>query len=172
MGIYTTSYTSPCGQIELSADELALLELSLPGQPHRFALQGHAGETEVLIRTKQWLDRYFGGEQPSPEALPLNPHGSAFAQRVWKLLLEIPYGATCSYGALARHLAEERGIPKLSAQAVGHAVGQNPIAIVIPCHRVIGSNGSLIGYAGGLERKRFLLEYEKAVLAERGMEKG
>ncbi len=90
----------------------------------------------------------------------LHPIGSDFRQSVWEILLQIPYGKTISYGEIARQLAEKQGIAKMSAQAVGGAVGHNPISIIIPCHRVIGANGSLIGYGGGIERKRRLLEFE------------
>lgn len=106
--------------------------------------------------TKRWLDIYFSGHEPDFTP-PLHPVGSPFRQAVWQLLLEIPYGQTTTYGALAKRLNAGR----MSAQAVGGAVGHNPISIIVPCHRVVGANGSLTGYAGGLERKIKLLEIEK-----------
>lgn len=106
--------------------------------------------------TKRWLDVYFTGREPDFTP-PLHPAGSSFRQAVWQLLLEIPYGQTTTYGALAKRLNAGR----MSAQAVGGAVGHNPISIIVPCHRVVGTNGSLTGYAGGLDRKIRLLEMEK-----------
>lgn len=114
----------------------------------------------IFAQTKCWLDRYFAGERPAPGELPLAPEGGEFRQIVWRLLCEIPYGETTTYGALAVQAAAELGRPSMSAQAVGGAVGHNPISIVIPCHRVLGVNGSLTGYAGGLEAKRYLLRLE------------
>ncbi len=114
----------------------------------------------VLRTAAAWLDDYFAGQRPDPYALPLFIKGTAFQQLVWKRLLQIPYGKTVSYGQLAVELAVQMGKQKMSAQAIGGAVGRNPISIVIPCHRVIGTNGSLIGYASGLERKCWLLQHE------------
>ena len=107
-----------------------------------------------LREAKTWLDRYFAGERPNPAELKLSPKGTAFQQRVWQELLRIPYGRTVSYGSLAAHLGS-------SARAVGSAVGRNPISVIIPCHRVLGADGSLGGYAGGLENKMKLLRLEK-----------
>lgn len=114
----------------------------------------------VLQTTVAWLDAYFAGQKPDPYALPLFIKGTAFQQLVWKRLLQIPYGETVSYGQLAAELAVRTGKQRMSAQAIGGAVGRNPISIVIPCHRVIGANGRLVGYASGLERKRWLLQHE------------
>ena len=105
-------------------------------------------------------DRYFAGEKPSPLELPLAPAGTPFQRAVWEQLEQIPYGATTTYGAIAQTLARAMGRPSLSPQAVGSAVGRNPISIVIPCHRVVGADSSLTGYAGGLERKKWLLQHE------------
>ena len=113
-------------------------------------------ETPILMDTKRWLDVYFTGREPDFTP-PLHPTGSPFRQTVWQLLLEIPYGQTTTYGELAKRL--ECG--RMSAQAVGGAVGHNPISIIVPCHRVVGTNGSLTGYAGGLDRKIRLLEIEQ-----------
>ena len=107
-----------------------------------------------------WLDRYFAGEPLDPTELPLSPEGSPFRQLIWQLLLQIPYGQTVSYGTLAKKAADILGKPKMSAQAVGQAVGANPIAVIIPCHRVVGADGALTGYAGGIHYKKALLELE------------
>ena len=115
----------------------------------------------VLGDACRWLDVYFSGQEPD-FLPPLHPHGSEFQLAVWELLLQIPYGQTTTYGALARQLAARRGLSRMSAQAVGGAVGHNPISLLIPCHRVVGTNGSLTGYAGGLDKKIRLLELEHA----------
>ena len=117
-------------------------------------------ETPVLKRTREWLDLYFAGKDP--EFLPpLAPDGSEFRKEVWKLLLTIPYGKTMTYGEIGRKIAEMTGKKHMSAQTVGGAVGHNPISILIPCHRVVGTNGSLTGYAGGIEKKIGLLKLEQ-----------
>ena len=157
---------SPLGEMTLAAQDGALTGLWLPGQ--RGCPTGAAhGDAPVLDAAQDWLLRYFAGGAPDPRALPLAPQGSAFAQSVWRLLLEIPYGRTTTYGALAARLARERGLAHMSAQAVGGAVGRNPLAVIIPCHRVLGADGALTGYAGGLDAKRFLLALEGASFAER-----
>ena len=119
-----------------------------------------AQETPILRETKRWLDVYFRGQEPDFTP-PLHPIGSPFRQEVWALLLQIPYGQTTTYGALAKQLAAMHGLPRMSAQAVGGAVGHNEISIIIPCHRVVGTNGSLTGYAGGIDKKAKLLTLEK-----------
>ena len=111
--------------------------------------------------TRRWLDGYFAGEQPDFQ-LPLALQGTAFQQQVWELLLQIPYGQTTTYGEIARQLEKLQNRPHMSAQAVGGAVGHNGISIIIPCHRVVGTKGSLTGYAGGLDKKMALLELEHA----------
>ena len=155
-------YDSPVGKITLVEEDGALIGVWIEGQT-RFcaglAQLPPPGETPVLRQVKDWLDRYFAGEAPAPRQIPMAPRGTEFQQRVWKRLLEIPYGETVSYGALARALAGETG--RMSAQAVGGAVGRNPISILIPCHRVVGANGSLTGYAGGIAVKKWLLEHEE-----------
>ena len=118
-------------------------------------------ETPILLEAKRWLDLYFAGNKPDFMP-PLHPIGSAFRQAVWNILLQIPYGQTMTYGEIARQLAKKRGVSRMSAQAVGGAVGHNKISILIPCHRVVGTNGSLTGYAGGLDKKIKLLELEQA----------
>ena len=148
-------YPSPVGTLYLTADEGGLTGIWM-----------HPVKTEdfpILSQAKAWLDGYFSGD-PAEVTFPLNPQGTPFQKQVWEILLTIPYGQTTSYGALARQLAEQRGLAHMSAQAVGGAVGHNAISIIIPCHRVVGSNGSLTGYAGGIERKIELLTLEKACM--------
>lgn len=120
-------------------------------------------DAPALAQARAWLDRYFAGERPDPFELPLAPQGSDFRQRVWKILLESPYGETMTYGDIAHRLVAQSG-GRMSAQAVGGAVGHNEISILIPCHRVVGATGSLTGYAGGIDKKVKLLELERADL--------
>ena len=159
-------YNSPLGGILLAADEIGLTGLWFDGQKY-FARDLPAEHVEqntpVLSEAKRWLDIYFTGREPDFTP-PLHPIGSVFRQAVWEILLQIPYGQTTTYGALAGELARQRGLTHFSAQAVGGAVGHNRVSIIIPCHRVVGSGGSLTGYAGGLENKIKLLELESADL--------
>ena len=160
--IYTCKYKSPLGEILLAADEIGLTGLWFEGQKY-FANtlpdERISQETEILSEAKKWLDIYFSGEKPT-FTLPLHPAGSTFRQAVWQILSEIPYGQTITYGEIASKIAERENISHMSAQAVGGAVGHNEISIIIPCHRVIGSNGKLTGYAGGIERKKYMLDLE------------
>ena len=151
---------SPVGMLTLSSDGTALTGLWLDGQKYFGAGLSDAvkeNDLPVFEQASAWLDAYFA-KQPLPDLPPLAPRGSDFRQAVWRLLLEIPYGQVTTYGALAQIL-RDRGI-SAAAQAVGGAVGHNPISILIPCHRVVGADGSLTGYAGGVEKKRFLLALE------------
>lgn len=160
--IYTSDYASPLGTITLASNGEGLTGLWFSGQKYYgTGLSPDAVRDEKPFRAaKRWLDAYFSGAQP--DALPpLQPQGTPFQQAVWKLLLEIPYGETTTYGALARKLSLQRGLEPMSAQAVGQAVGRNPIAILIPCHRVLGANGALTGYAAGVARKQWLLALEQ-----------
>ena len=157
-------YDSPLGGILLAADESGLTGLWFDGQKY-FARDLPAERMEqntpVLSEARRWLDIYFTGKEPDFMP-PLHPIGSAFHRSVWDILLQIPYGQTTTYGEIARQLAEKQGLPRMSAQAVGGAVGHNEISIIIPCHRVVGTNGSLTGYAGGIDKKVKLLEWEHA----------
>ena len=160
--MYTLHYDSPLGGILLAADEAGLTGLWFEGEKYFANILGpeqQERETPALQMAKRWLDVYFGGQEPDFTP-PLHPAGSAFQQEVWALLRRIPYGQTTTYGALAKQLAAERGLSRMSAQAVGGAVGHNVISIIIPCHRVVGTNGSLTGYAGGIDKKAALLRLE------------
>ena len=160
--IYTCTYPSPLGNILLAADEVGLTGLWFERQKYfanTLPKETISQETPVLIQAKKWLDVYFSGKKPAFTP-PLHPAGSAFRQSVWQILLQIPYGQTTTYGEIARQLADVKRTPGMSAQAVGGAVGHNAISIIIPCHRVVGSNGSLTGYAGGIDKKVALLKLE------------
>lgn len=164
--MFTTTLSSPLGPLTLASDGRAITGLWLEGQKY-FAstLAPHASAAPALPvfhDAAAWLSAYFA-KSPLPAMPPLSPTGSPFRQAVWALLGEIPYGATTTYGTLAQAL-RTRGIAA-APQAVGGAVGHNPISILIPCHRVVGADGSLTGYAGGVEKKRFLLELEGADLS-------
>ena len=159
---YVQHYDSPLGGILLAADESGITGLWFDGQKY-FARDLPAERVEqntpALAEAKRWLDIYFTGGEPDFTP-PLHPIGSGFRQAVWNILLQIPYGQTTTYGEIARQLAAKRGLARMSAQAIGGAVGHNEISIIIPCHRVVGTNGSLTGYAGGIDRKVKLLELE------------
>lgn len=161
---HTMYYDSPVGRLLLAEKDGALAGLWIEGQKYFLGSikeeMKECANSEVLNHTKDWLDRYFQGKRPAIEELSLRPEGSEFRRSVWKLLCEIPYGEVTTYGEIARRVAEIRGLAGMSAQAVGGAVGHNPISIIIPCHRVVGTNGSLTGYAGGLDKKIQLLTLE------------
>ena len=166
---YRTTCPSPVGVLTLASDGEHLSGLWLEGQKYFGASIPEAmterADLPVFHATRRWLDRYFAGERPDASALPLRPLGSAFRQQVWRILRAIPYGQVVTYGAVARQTAAALGRTAMSSQAVGGAVGHNPISILIPCHRVVGANGSLTGYAGGVAVKRRLLELEGAELS-------
>ena len=161
---YTSIYSSELGDILLAADEIGLTGLWFFGQSYfadTLPAEQIEQETVILAQAKEWLDVYFSGKKPDFTP-PLHPIGSPFRQAVWKLLLQIPYGQTTTYGEIARQMEKLQNRPHMSAQAVGGAVGHNGISIIIPCHRVVGTKGSLTGYAGGLDKKMALLELEHA----------
>ena len=164
--IYTASIPSPLGLLLLAGAEDALTGLWLPGQRY-FGASLPAATAEApyhppLLAAAEWLEAYFAGERPEPGVLTLAPEGSEFQKLIWSLLTEITYGETLTYGHLAAE-AERRLGHRTSARAVGAAVGRNPISIIIPCHRVIGADGSLTGYAGGRDKKEGLLRHEGAI---------
>lgn len=161
--IYKTHYKSPVGDILLASKNDKLIGLWIEGQKYYLGNLKEEiieNENEILIKTKKWLDRYFNGEKPEISELELDPIGSDFRKSVWKILVEIPYGKVITYNDIAKEIAKQKGIETMSAQAVGGAVGHNPISIIIPCHRVVGTNGSLTGYAGGIDKKIKLLKHE------------
>ena len=160
--MFIRHYDSPLGRILLAADERGLTGLWFEGQKYfarTLPTECEERETPALADAAHWLDVYFSGHEPDFTP-PLHPAGTPFQRTVWALLGQIPYGETTTYGALAQTLAARVGLASMSAQAVGGAVGHNEISIIIPCHRVVGTNGSLTGYAGGIDRKRKLLELE------------
>ena len=151
--MYTCTYKSPLGNILIAADDIGLTGLWFEEQKyfaHGIDLSdSEEKENNILKETTKWLDLYFKGENP-PFTPKLHPMGSEFRKQVWGILLTIPYGQTVTYGEIAAKLAASMGLSHMSAQAVGGAVGHNRISIIIPCHRVVGTNGSLTGYAGGI----------------------
>lgn len=161
---YHTIYPSPLGDLTLLADDQALYGLWFSDQQHygaNYDLGRSKGQvTPLLIRVTTWLDAYFAGHQPDPATLPLKPEVTAFRQQVLSVIRQVPYGQTITY----QEIATRMGRPTAS-RAVGGAVGHNPISIIIPCHRVMGSDGSLTGYAGGIDRKIALLTLEGCDLA-------
>ncbi len=161
---YINHYSSPLGEILLAADDTGLTGLWFRGQ--KYFARGLEKEHKecpqpVLDQAKGWLDHYFSGREPDFRPL-LHLRGTPFQRQVWTILLTIPYGQTTTYGTIAARIAGLRGLSPMSSQAVGSAVGHNPISIIVPCHRVLGADGSLTGYAGGIEKKLWLLEHERS----------
>ncbi len=160
---YVNNYKSPIGNIVLAADDIGLTGLWFEGQKY-FGLyldKEHVEkDLQIFDEAKRWLDIYFSGKEPDFK-IPLHFTGTDFQNEVWELLYSIPYGKTMTYGEIAKKIAKKRGLARMSAQAVGGAVGRNEISIIVPCHRVIGANGNLTGYAGGLDKKIALLGLEK-----------
>lgn len=167
---YVKYYQSPLGEIMMASDGSALTGLWFAGQKY-FAdtLSQESEERDLLVfeLARKWLDIYFDGRIPDFTP-PLSMITTDFRKAVWEILLTIPYGRTMTYGEIARVIAEQRGIGRMSAQAVGAAVGHNSISLIIPCHRVIGSDGSLTSYAGGIGRKQWLLDLEKKGIENTG----
>lgn len=164
MAYYKTTYKSPIGIITIACDGDNIVGVWNEGQKYYGASVPkemlEKDNIAVLEQAKKWLDRYFAGENPTISELPLAPIGGEFRQIVWTILCEIPYGELITYGDIAKMVAVKMNKSTMSSQAVGGAVGHNPISIIIPCHRVVGSNGSLTGYAGGISMKVKLLELE------------
>ena len=156
--MYCAKYSSPVGEILLTCSENGLTGLWLNRE-----MPDREDSHPVLEKTKLWLEAYFRGERLEIP-VPLEPEGTEFQKAVWEILLKIPYGRTRTYGEITREMARITGKEKMSAQAVGQAVGRNPISILIPCHRCVGAGGKLTGYASGLEKKVWLLEHEGAEL--------
>ena len=159
---YNFEYKSPIGSIIITSDETEITGLRFKGESETEVLSDKKyKETSAIKEAKKWLDIYFSGKNPG--YIPAkNPKGTEFQKLVWKILLEIPYGKTTTYGEIAGKIAEIKNVSRMSAQAVGGAVGKNPIAIIIPCHRVIGKNGKLTGYRYGMDKKISLLAHEGA----------
>jgi methylated-DNA-[protein]-cysteine S-methyltransferase len=176
MTIYTCTIGTPLGPMTASVEDEALTGLWFAGQKYFPAKTGawiNKPEQPVFEKLRTWLGDYFNGKNtpvnfslyPSGlrinlSGLRINPQGTAFQKLVWEILLQIPYGEVTTYGAIAKQLADKQGSASMSAQAVGGAVGHNPISILIPCHRVVGASGSLTGYAGGIDKKKYLLDLE------------
>ena len=157
---YMCKYNSEIGNIIMVSDGENLTGLWFEGQKHFLNLfEEHQEDLEIFSKAKEWLDIYFSGKKPE-FSIPVLFSGTEFRVKIWNILKEIPYGEVITYGDIARRLAKEKGIRKMSAQAVGAAVGHNPISIIVPCHRVIGNNNNLTGYAGGIDRKKRLLQLE------------
>ena len=161
---YGSEYVSPIGKMILVSDEESLVGAWFEGQKYfGYGIKekwSPGNKVSVLQETEEWLDAYFAGNKPERPRLMLAPIGGDFRQEIWKILCGIPYGETITYGEIARQMARKMGRKTMSAQAVGGAVGHNPISILIPCHRVLGADGSLTGYAGGIEKKEWLLRHE------------
>lgn len=163
---YKTEYKSPLGNITICCNEQEnIVGLWFENQKH-FANNINGKITEnnnlkIFIKTKNWLDKYFAGNKPNIKEIPIEFIGTKFQKSVWKILYKIPYGKVITYGDIAKQIAKKKDIPKMSAQAIGGAVGHNPISVIVPCHRVIGKNGNLTGYAAGLDKKKKLLQIEK-----------
>lgn len=190
--LFRKSYPSPLGELTMVSDGKALTALSFQGEKYEAAVveESQTGDRDnqavvigktktneqeadalekegakaVFDCTERWLDSYFSGHNPDFTP-PICLKGTSFQEDVWEILKRIPYGKVISYGEIARQIAEKRGLKRMSAQAVGGAVGRNSIAIIIPCHRVVGSNGSLTGYAGGLDKKTELLKIEGVLIS-------
>ena len=154
---------TPLGEVRLRSDGKSLTGLWFIGQVNDAKFNSDIeikDDLPIFGQVETWLESYFSGKQTSIK-IPLQPKGTSFQQRVWQILQEIPYGETMTYGEIAQRIAKEKGVETFSAQAVGQAVGKNPISILIPCHRVLGKNGALTGYAGGVHRKEQLLQLER-----------
>ena len=163
---YKTEYKSPLGNIIICCDEKENI-VGLWFENQKYFTENikdeliESNNLKIFINVKDWLDRYFAGKKPNIKEIPIKFIGNEFRKSVWKILYKIPYGKTVTYGDIAKQISQQKGITKMSAQAVGGAVAHNLIAIIVPCHRVVGKNGKLIGYAAGLDKKKKLLELEQ-----------
>ena len=157
--MFYTEQESPVGKLLLVSDGENLTGLYMEQERRIFPQWQRREDLPVFCGARRWLDAYFAGDAPK-ETVPLKLEGTAFQTRIWEILLTIPYGETRTYGSIAGQLARELGMKKMSAQAVGQAVGRNPVSILVPCHRVVGTGGKLTGYAGGIDRKAWLLRHE------------
>ena len=166
---YYYVYHSPVGNLTIASNEKNVVGLWLDGQKYYMDVlenkEFQNKESDVIKLAKKWIDKYFNGEKPQIEDLPIEFIGSDFRKQIWTILSQIPYGKVITYGDIAKRIAKHKGIKAMSAQAVGGAVGHNPISIIVPCHRVVGTNGSLTGYSGGVEVKKRLLELEGVDIA-------
>jgi len=162
--IYTSRYISPLGEILIAADEIGLIGLWFVGQKY-FAFdlikENIEKDTDIIKSAKNWLDIYFSGKDPNFK-VPIHFIGTKFQNEVWEILYNIPYSKTMTYGEIANIIAKSRGLKSMSAQAVGGAVGRNKISIIVPCHRILGINGNLTGYASGIDKKISLLKLENS----------
>lgn len=166
--LYYKKVASPLGEITLRSDGDALTGLWFADDKHYGAkdIAGAAlADLDVFMQAEAWLAEYFAGREPKV-SVPLKLQGSEFQMQVWRLLQDIPYGRLVTYGDIAKKIAAQKGVARMSAQAVGGAVGHNPLCIIVPCHRVVGANGSLTGYGGGMWRKVRLLELEKVDMSK------
>lgn len=166
--LYYKKTASPLGEITLRSDGEALTGLWFADDKHYGAkdITGAAlADLDVLSQAEAWLAEYFAGREPKV-SVPHKLQGSEFQMQVWRLLQDIPYGRLVTYGDIAKKIAAQKGVARMSAQAVGGAVGHNPLCIIVPCHRVVGANGSLTGYGGGMWRKVRLLELEKVDMSK------
>lgn len=161
--MYYTTYLSPIGELYILSDGNRITGIHFD---YELTVEEQGDHLPVLIAASQWLKCYFDGRNPDPHALPLQPDGTHFQRLVWSLLSKIPYGKSISYGSLAAKAAAALSKSSMSAQAIGGAVGRNPIVIVIPCHRVLGAKGQLTGFSCGKDRKRFLLDLEQIPYTE------
>lgn len=163
--IYKTYYNSPVGKLLIASKDGKLIGLWIEGQKYYLGKIKEElienDKEEILVKTKKWLDKYFLSENPKISDLEISLNGTYFEKVVWELLKKIPYGEVTTYKELSKKVAKKLGKEKMSAQAVGGAIGHNPISIIIPCHRVVGTDGSLTGYAGGIDKKVKLLKQEK-----------
>lgn len=161
---YYYIYNSPVGKLTIASNEKNVVGLWLDGQKYYMEVledkEYQEKETEVIKLAEKWLDKYFNNEKPEIDELPIEFIGSDFRKQIWKILSKIPYGKVITYGDIAKQIAKQKGIRTMSAQAVGGAIAHNPISVIVPCHRVVGANGSLTGYSGGVKVKIKLLEFE------------